>query len=109
MPILIASSSPPATLGNSRSSFTHEENSAASFTPACAANATHGEEEKVDCPRSAASTATRVRGDVLGHTPFGNSALLSDLFQVITEERSPSERRLLPSRISDGRVFWRFR
>ena len=53
--------------------------------------------------------ATRVRGDALGHTLFGNSALLSDLHQVITEGRSPSERRLLRSQLSDGRVFWRFR
>ncbi|MHB1297836.1 MAG: alpha/beta hydrolase [Gemmatimonadaceae bacterium] len=53
--------------------------------------------------------ATRVRGDALGHTLFGNSALLSDLHQVITEGRSPYERRLLRSQMSDGRMFWRFR
>lgn len=53
--------------------------------------------------------ATRVRGDLLGHTLFGNAALLSDLFAVLTEGRSPSERRLLQVRRPDGSVFWRFR
>jgi esterase/lipase superfamily enzyme len=53
--------------------------------------------------------ATRVRGDALGHTLFGNSALLSDLHALLTEGRGPAERRLLESRLPDGRVFWRFR
>ena len=53
--------------------------------------------------------ATRVRGDALGHTLFGNSALLSDLHAVLTEGRTPSERRLLQVRRADGSVFWRFR
>lgn len=53
--------------------------------------------------------ATRVRGDILGHTLFGNSALLSDLHAVLTEGRTPSERRLLQVRRADGSVFWRFR
>lgn len=53
--------------------------------------------------------ATRVRGDVLGHTLFGNSALLSDLHALLTEGRGPTERRLLEARLPDGRVFWRFR
>lgn len=53
--------------------------------------------------------ATRVRGDALGHTLFGNSALLSDLYALLTEGRSPADRRLLQARTADGRVFWRFR
>jgi hypothetical protein len=53
--------------------------------------------------------ATRVRGDLLGHTLFGNSALLSDLHAVLTEGRTPAERRLLQVRRADGSVFWRFR
>lgn len=53
--------------------------------------------------------ATRVRGDVLGHTLFGNAALLSDLFAVLTEGRKPNERRLLQVRRADGSVYWRFR
>ncbi len=53
--------------------------------------------------------ATRVRGDALGHTLFGNPALLTDLHAVLTEGRSPSERRLLQIRRADGSVFWRFR
>lgn len=53
--------------------------------------------------------ATRVRGDVLGHTLFGNSSLLSDLHALLTEGREPYERRLLRSQMADGRVFWRFR
>jgi esterase/lipase superfamily enzyme len=53
--------------------------------------------------------ATRVRGDILGHTLFGNAALLSDLHAVLTEGRSPAERRLLQIRRADGSVFWRFR
>lgn len=53
--------------------------------------------------------ATRVRGDALGHTLLGNSALLSDLFALLTEGRSPADRRLLQARTGDGRTFWRFR
>ncbi len=53
--------------------------------------------------------ATRVRGDLLGHTLFGNAALLSDLFALLTEGRAPADRRLLQARLPDGRVFWRFR
>ncbi|MCE9600747.1 MAG: alpha/beta hydrolase [Gemmatimonadetes bacterium] len=53
--------------------------------------------------------ATRVRGDALGHTLFGNPALLTDLHAVLTEGRAPAERRLLQIRRADGSVFWRFR
>ncbi len=53
--------------------------------------------------------ASRVRGDALGHTLFGNSALLNDLHAVLTEGRTPAERRLLQVRRADGSVFWRFR
>lgn len=53
--------------------------------------------------------ATRVRGDALGHTLFGNGALLSDLHALLTEERGPTERRLLQARRADGSIFWRFR
>lgn len=53
--------------------------------------------------------ATRVRGDALGHTLFGNPALLTDLHAVLTEGRSPAERRLLQIRRADGSIFWRFR
>lgn len=53
--------------------------------------------------------ATRVRGDALGHTLFGNPALLSDLFALLTEGRSPADRRLLQVQRTDGMVFWRFR
>ncbi len=53
--------------------------------------------------------ASRIRGDALGHTLFGNSALLSDLHALLTEGRAPVERRLLQVRRSDGMVFWRFR
>ena len=53
--------------------------------------------------------ATRVRGDVLGHTLFGNPALLSDLFALLTEGRSPAERRLLQVQRPDGMLLWRFR
>lgn len=53
--------------------------------------------------------ATRVRGDLLGHTLFGDPALLSDLFGVLSEGRAPAERRLLQVRRPDGLVFWRFR
>jgi esterase/lipase superfamily enzyme len=53
--------------------------------------------------------ATRIRGDALGHTLFGNSALLSDLHALLTEARAPAERRLLQVRRSDGMMYWRFR
>ena len=53
--------------------------------------------------------ATRVRGDALGHTLFGNPALLTDLHAVLTEGRAPAERRLLQVRRADGAIFWRFR
>ena len=53
--------------------------------------------------------ASRVRGDALGHTLFGNSALLSDLHALLTEARVPAQRRLLEVRRSDGTLFWRFR
>ncbi len=53
--------------------------------------------------------ATRIRGDALGHTLFGNSALLSDLHALLTEARAPAARRLLQVRRPDGAVFWRFR
>ncbi len=53
--------------------------------------------------------ATRVRGDALGHTLFGNAALLSDLYALLTEGRAPADRRLLQARLPDGRIFWRFR
>jgi esterase/lipase superfamily enzyme len=53
--------------------------------------------------------ASRVRGDALGHTLFGNSALLSDLHALLTEARVPAQRRLLEVRRGDGMMFWRFR
>ena len=53
--------------------------------------------------------ASRVRGDLLGHTLFGNSALLSDLHALLTGDRTPTERRLLQVRRADGSVYWRFR
>ena len=53
--------------------------------------------------------ATRVRGDALGHTRFGNATLLSDLHAVLTEGRAPRERRLLQVRRADGSIYWRFR
>lgn len=53
--------------------------------------------------------ATRVRGDFLGHTLFGNPALLSDLHAVLSDGRTPEERRLLRVSRPDGLVFWRFR
>ncbi|MDH5235779.1 MAG: alpha/beta hydrolase [Gemmatimonadota bacterium] len=53
--------------------------------------------------------ATRVRGDLLGHTLFGNPALLSDLHALLSDGRSPEERRLLRVSRPDGLVFWRFR
>lgn len=53
--------------------------------------------------------ASRVRGDALGHTLFGNAALLSDLHALLTEARDPAQRRLLQVRLPDGRVYWRFR
>ena len=48
--------------------------------------------------------ASRVQGDLLGHTLFGSSALLSDLFAVLTEGRAPADRRLLQVRRPDGSV-----
>jgi esterase/lipase superfamily enzyme len=53
--------------------------------------------------------ASRIRGDALGHTLFGNSALLSDLHALLTEARVPAQRRLLEVRRADGTLFWRFR
>jgi len=53
--------------------------------------------------------ATRVRGDILGHTLFGNSALLSDLHALLIGGRAPGDRRLLQVRRADGSLFWRFR
>jgi esterase/lipase superfamily enzyme len=52
--------------------------------------------------------ATRVTADVLGHTLFGNEAFLSDVAVLLTDGRSPSERRLLAIG-KDGRTFYRFR
>lgn len=52
--------------------------------------------------------ATRVRGDALGHTLFGNGSFLADLSLLIGEGRAPQDRRLLP--IARGNLtFWRFR
>jgi esterase/lipase superfamily enzyme len=52
--------------------------------------------------------ATRVRGDALGHTLFGNGAFLADLSRLFTEGATPLERRLLP--VQRGSLtFWRFR
>ena len=52
--------------------------------------------------------ATRVRADALGHTLFGSQAFLADLAALLTDGKSPSERRLLAvQRGSD--LFWRFR
>lgn len=52
--------------------------------------------------------ATRVRGDALGHTLFGNAGFLSDLALLVGEGKPPGERRLLPVRRGDL-TFWRFR
>jgi esterase/lipase superfamily enzyme len=52
--------------------------------------------------------ATRVRADALGHTLFGNSSFLADLAALISEGRSPDERRLLAVQRGDL-TFWRFR
>ena len=53
--------------------------------------------------------ATRVRGDLLGHTLFGNPSLLSDLFDLLAHARTPEERRLLRVIAPNGAVFYRFR
>ena len=52
--------------------------------------------------------ATRVSADVLGHTLFGNQGFLADLAVLLTDGKSPSERRLLPSSRA-GLTFYRFR
>ncbi len=52
--------------------------------------------------------ATRVRGDMLGHTLFGNAGFLSDMAQLIGDGRGPAERRLLGLQ-RGGLTFWRFR
>lgn len=52
--------------------------------------------------------ATRVRGDMLGHTLFGNAGFLSDIAQLIGDGRGPAERRLLALQ-RGGLTFWRFR
>jgi esterase/lipase superfamily enzyme len=52
--------------------------------------------------------ASRVRADALGHTLFGNQAVLADLAVLLAEGKSPAERRLLERKRGDL-VFWRFR
>lgn len=52
--------------------------------------------------------ATRVRGDALGHTMFGNEAFLSDLATLLAEGKAPAERRLLAAS-RGGLTYWRFR
>ncbi len=52
--------------------------------------------------------ATRVRGDFLGHTLFINGSVLSDLHELLTNDRAPGERRLLGIK-RDSLTFWRFR
>lgn len=53
--------------------------------------------------------ASRVRGDILGHTLFGSDAFLTDLHALLSEGRGPETRRLLAVRRADGRTLWRFR
>ena len=52
--------------------------------------------------------ATRVRGDALGHTLFGNQSFLADLAVLLHDGTSPAERRLLAVR-RGGLTFYRFR
>jgi esterase/lipase superfamily enzyme len=52
--------------------------------------------------------ASRVRADVLGHTLFGNQSFLADLSSLLSEGKSPAERRLLAVKRGDL-VFYRFR
>lgn len=52
--------------------------------------------------------ATRVRGDALGHTLFGNAGFLADLSLLIGEGKPPIERWLLAAPRGEL-TFWRFR
>jgi esterase/lipase superfamily enzyme len=52
--------------------------------------------------------ATRVRGDALGHTLFGNQSFLADLAVLLHDGTSPAGRRLLAVRRGDL-TFFRFR
>ncbi len=52
--------------------------------------------------------ATRVRGDFLGHTLFINGSVLSDLHELLMNDRAPGDRRLLGIK-RDSLTFWRFR
>lgn len=52
--------------------------------------------------------ATRVRGDALGHTLFGNQGFLSDLAVLLHDGKSPVDRRLLAVKRGDL-TFYRFR
>ena len=52
--------------------------------------------------------ATRVRGDALGHTLFGNQGFLADLAVLLHDGKSPADRRLLAIRRGDL-TFYRFR
>jgi esterase/lipase superfamily enzyme len=53
--------------------------------------------------------ASRVRGDALQHTLFGNPALIADLQALLERDTPPDGRRLLAVTRADGRRFWRFR
>jgi esterase/lipase superfamily enzyme len=52
--------------------------------------------------------ASRVRGDALQHTLFGNPSLLADLHALLDERQPPALRRLLEIK-RDSLHFWRFR
>jgi esterase/lipase superfamily enzyme len=53
--------------------------------------------------------ASRVKGDALQHTLFGNPSLIADLQALLETDALPATRRLLELRRPDGRTFWRFR
>ena len=53
--------------------------------------------------------ASRVHGDALGHTLFGNQSFLGDLGALLAEGRPPAERRLLLAIRRGDLTFWRFR
>ncbi|MCE2942899.1 MAG: alpha/beta hydrolase [Gemmatimonadota bacterium] len=53
--------------------------------------------------------ASRVKGDALQHTLFGNPSLIADLQALLAGDVPPTNRRLLELKRPDGRIFWRFR
>ena len=52
--------------------------------------------------------ATRVRGDALGHTLFGNQGFLADLAVLLHDGTGPTDRRLLALK-RGALTFYRFR